>query len=59
MKRRGADMFYNRGRGKTCGFALLFIGAGMLLSTLLTWGWFMMALGVILMIIGIYLACCC
>ena len=53
-------MFYNRkGIEKSLGFALLFIGVGMLLSTLLTWGWFMIIIAIILIVIGTYLACLC
>lgn len=49
-------MFSNKGRGNFFGFALLFIGIGMLLSTLLTWGWFMMIVAIIFIVIGTYLA---
>jgi hypothetical protein len=51
-------MFCNgREIGKLIGFALLFIGLGMLLSTLLTWGWFMVIIAIVLIVIGTYLAC--
>ena len=49
-------MFNNRGSGNFIGFALLFIGIGMLLSTLLTWGWFMIVIAIALIVIGTYLA---
>ena len=53
-------MFCNRREvGRIFGFALLFIGLGMLLSTLLTWGWFMLVIAIILIVIGTYLACLC
>lgn len=53
-------MFYNsRGIGKLIGFALLFLGLGMLLSTLLTLGWFMLIIAIGLIIIGTYLVCLC
>jgi len=49
-------MFYNGSGGKFLGFALLFTGIGILLSTLLTWGWFMILIGVIFIVLGTYLA---
>ena len=53
-------MFCNRREiGKIFGFAILFIGLGMLLSTLLTWGWFMVVVAIVLIVIGTYLACLC
>lgn len=53
-------MFCNRSEiEKAIGFALLFIGLGMLLSTLLTWGWFMIVIAIILISIGTYLAWLC
>ena len=52
-------MFRNRGTGSFIGFALLFIGIGILLSTLLTWGWFMIVLAVIFIVLGTYLASGC
>lgn len=52
-------MFRNNGYGGFIGFALLFIGIGILLSTLLTWGWFMLILGVVFIIVGTYLASGC
>lgn len=49
-------MFYNRrGIEKSIGLALLFIGIGMLLSALLTWGWFMVVISIVLIVIGTYL----
>jgi len=51
-------MFRNRGYGSFIGFALLFIGIGILLSTLLTWGWFMIVLGILFVILGTYLTSC-
>ena len=53
-------MFCNRREiGKIFGFAILFIGLGMLLSTLLTWGWFMVVVAIALIVIGTYLTCLC
>lgn len=53
-------MFYNgRGVEKVVGLALLFIGIGMLLSTLLSLGWFMVVVAIVLIVIGTYLACLC
>ena len=49
-------MFRNRGGGSFIGFSLLFIVIGMLLSTLLTWGWFMIVIAIALIVIGTYLA---
>jgi len=49
-------MFDNRGGGRFIGFALLFIGIGILLSTLLTWGWFMIVIAIVLIVLGTYLA---
>ena len=50
-------MFCNRREvGRIFGFALLFIGLGMLLSTLLTWGWFMIIIAVCFIVLGTYLA---
>lgn len=51
-------MFYNRGGGKFIGFALLFMGVGMLLSTLLTWGWFMIVIAIALIALGTFLTSC-
>lgn len=48
-------MFHNRGGG-FIGFAFLFIGIGILLSTLLKWGWFMIILGIGLIVLGTFLA---
>ena len=49
-------MFRNHGGGNFIGFALLFVGIGMLLSTLLTWGWFMIVIAIALIVLGTYLA---
>lgn len=48
-------MFCSRNGGSFIGFALLFIGIGMLLSTLLTWGWFMIVIAIVLIALGTYL----
>ena len=50
-------MFGNRGGGSFLGFALLFAGIGMLLSTLLTWGWFMIIIAIAFIVFGTCLAC--
>ena len=49
-------MFRNNSGGSFIGFALLFIGIGILLSTLLTWGWFMIVIAIIFIVLGTYLA---
>ena len=51
-------MFRNNNGGRFIGFGLLFIGIGLLLSTLLTWGWFMIVLGIVFIILGTYLTSC-
>ena len=51
-------MFRNQGVGNFIGFALLFIGIGMLLSILLTWGWFMIVIAIAFIVIGTYLTSC-
>ena len=48
-------MFCNKGNG-FIGVALLFCGIGMLLATLLAWGWFMTLLAVAFIVIGTFLA---
>ena len=50
-------MFGNRGGGNFLGFALLFTGIGMLLSTVLTWGWFMIIIAIAFIVLGTCLAC--
>lgn len=53
-------MFYNgRGIEKIVGLALLFIGIGMLISVLLSLGWFMVVIAIVFIVIGTYLACLC
>ena len=49
-------MFYTRGGGNFIGFALLFIGIGILLSALLSWGWFMIVIAFCFIVLGTYLA---
>lgn len=49
-------MFSNRSGGSFIGFALLFTGIGILLSTLLTWGWFMIVIAIAFIVLGTYLA---
>lgn len=50
-------MFSNRGGGSFIGFALLFLGIGMLLSTVLTWGWFMIIIALSFIVLGTCLVC--
>ncbi len=48
-------MFCNRG-SVFLGFALLFCGIGMLIATLLAWGWFMTFLAIAFVVVGTCLA---
>ncbi len=55
IKRGATYMFCNKGSG-FLGFALLFCGIGMLIATLLAWGWFMTLLAIAFVVVGTCLA---
>lgn len=49
-------MFYNwRWLHKLVSVALISLGVGLLIATLLEWGWFMILISLITMIVGLFL----
>ena len=52
----GVVMFYNwRWLHKLLAVALISLGIGLLIATLLEWGWFMVLISLIAMIVGLFI----
>jgi len=55
-KREVSGMFYNwRWLHKLLSIALISFGIGLLIATLLEWGWFMVLISLIAMVVGLFI----